>query len=399
VADTYLTLDLESGFARIKQSTDSGPAEAGRLVAVNASGVIDSSLISVSGGVGSGDAVSLRGTTIASGLAPASGQALVWDGTQWLASGITASGVASDVALSDSNPSDLGVVAAGTSDEASRADHVHAMPDASDVGAEPALGNPGVDGYVLSSTAAGVRSWVEMSGAGSGDATSIQGRDVVDTAPSDGQVLAWNDTASAWGPVTMSGVAASGSGGFSVVGSGLVPAKSAVSSFTPTFGGTSSNGSFSYSSNEGEWYILGDKVYFWLDIRATSKSSNPSSYLLIRCPGLPEPASNAECLIVPSYANFDYNGGHVEFWPTTNGSDTVIMPRAAGDGQYAVITNYQSDMGCTLAGWYRVDSGQFAEILTLDSPPTVTGSRGGNAALASLLTALENLGLIVDSTT
>ena len=30
---------------------------------------------------------------------------------------------------------------------------------------------------------------------------------------------------------------------------------------------------------------------------------------------------------------------------------------------------------------------------------TVTGSRGGNAALASLLTALATLGLIVDSTT
>jgi len=28
---------------------------------------------------------------------------------------------------------------------------------------------------------------------------------------------------------------------------------------------------------------------------------------------------------------------------------------------------------------------------------TVTGSRGGNAALASLLTALETLGIIVDS--
>lgn len=31
--------------------------------------------------------------------------------------------------------------------------------------------------------------------------------------------------------------------------------------------------------------------------------------------------------------------------------------------------------------------------------PTVTGSRGGNAALASLLTALATLGLITDSTT
>lgn len=31
--------------------------------------------------------------------------------------------------------------------------------------------------------------------------------------------------------------------------------------------------------------------------------------------------------------------------------------------------------------------------------PTVTGSRGGNAALASLLTSLEGLGLLVDGTT
>jgi hypothetical protein len=31
--------------------------------------------------------------------------------------------------------------------------------------------------------------------------------------------------------------------------------------------------------------------------------------------------------------------------------------------------------------------------------PTVTGSRGGNAALASLLTQLAAMGLIVDSTT
>lgn len=33
------------------------------------------------------------------------------------------------------------------------------------------------------------------------------------------------------------------------------------------------------------------------------------------------------------------------------------------------------------------------------SPPTVTGSRGGNAALASLLTKLALLGIIVDGTT
>jgi hypothetical protein len=33
------------------------------------------------------------------------------------------------------------------------------------------------------------------------------------------------------------------------------------------------------------------------------------------------------------------------------------------------------------------------------SRPTVSGSRGGNAALASLLTALSTYGLVTDSTT
>lgn len=34
-----------------------------------------------------------------------------------------------------------------------------------------------------------------------------------------------------------------------------------------------------------------------------------------------------------------------------------------------------------------------------DTQPTITGSRGGNAALASLLSELANLNLIVDATT
>lgn len=36
---------------------------------------------------------------------------------------------------------------------------------------------------------------------------------------------------------------------------------------------------------------------------------------------------------------------------------------------------------------------------TPTAKPTITGSRGGNAALASLLSALDTLGLVVDSTT
>lgn len=38
-------------------------------------------------------------------------------------------------------------------------------------------------------------------------------------------------------------------------------------------------------------------------------------------------------------------------------------------------------------------------IVTPTPPPSVSGSRGGNAALASLLTALAGLGVITDNTT
>lgn len=44
----------------------------------------------------------------------------------------------------------------------------------------------------------------------------------------------------------------------------------------------------------------------------------------------------------------------------------------------------------TKAGFYNT---------TPQTKQTVTGSRGGNAALASLLTALATVGLITDSTT
>jgi len=38
---------------------------------------------------------------------------------------------------------------------------------------EPALGNPGVDGYVLSSTATGVRSWLAPGGGGGSNHTIL----------------------------------------------------------------------------------------------------------------------------------------------------------------------------------------------------------------------------------
>jgi hypothetical protein len=61
----------------------------------------------------------------------------------------------------------LGVAGAGTGDLIAAnnlTDVANAATALSNLGGEPALGNPSADNYVLSSTAAGVRSWVAQSG-------------------------------------------------------------------------------------------------------------------------------------------------------------------------------------------------------------------------------------------
>jgi hypothetical protein len=55
----------------------------------------------------------------------------------------------------------------GVDAHATRTDNPHAVT-AAQAGAEPDLGNPAADGYVLSSSAAGVRAWVPDSGGGGG---------------------------------------------------------------------------------------------------------------------------------------------------------------------------------------------------------------------------------------
>ena len=62
---------------------------------------------------------------------------------------------------SDDLPQPLGTAAAGVAAEYSRGDHVHGMPDASDVGAEPYAGVPAQTSF-WRSTAAGVRAWVQL---------------------------------------------------------------------------------------------------------------------------------------------------------------------------------------------------------------------------------------------
>jgi hypothetical protein len=50
-----------------------------------------------------------------------------------------------------------------------------------------------------------IRALVAGSGGGSGDATSLQGRAIATTAPTAGQVLAWNATTSKWEPTSING--------------------------------------------------------------------------------------------------------------------------------------------------------------------------------------------------
>jgi hypothetical protein len=75
--------------------------------------------------------------------------------------------------------------------------------------------------YSITSTAGGTITFVEApvagelisiralvagsGGGGSGDATSLQGRAIATTAPTSGQVLAWNATASQWQPTSLNG--------------------------------------------------------------------------------------------------------------------------------------------------------------------------------------------------
>jgi hypothetical protein len=77
------------------------------------------------------------------------------------------------------------------------------------------------------------------------------------------------------------------------------------------------------------------------------------------------------------------------------------------EGTFAIASRYYSSGHQTKIGTTRTDVvltiGQSNKLGFFDttpiSKPTVSGSRGGNAALASLCTALAGLGLITDSTT
>lgn len=64
---------------------------------------------------------------------------------------------------------------------------------------------------------------------------------------------------------------------------------------------------------------------------------------------------------------------------------------AAGSTYALAVTVAQAAAGITLAGTPALGQPQ--------AKPTITGAKGGNAALGSLLSALASLGIVTDSTT
>jgi hypothetical protein len=118
-----------------------------------------------------------------------------------------------------------------------------------------------------------------------------------------------------------------------------------------------------------------------LDVLNTITATGPGGLNLIGALGAP-----AASMILNNNAD---GGGHAQiklgasgsvFAVTNSSGDNVLLMGGSGD------VNLQGGLG--LFGTPAVSS-----------KPSVTGSRGGNPALASLLTALASYGLVTDSTT
>ena len=95
------------------------------------------------------------------------------------------------------------------------------------------------------------------------------------------------------------------------------------------------------------------------------------------------------------------NSAGINVTDTTTGGVNILGSGAGGvtiTGSVGNGLNLSGGGGGIFIGTSSFDDvGFFGQ--TPANRPTVTGSRGGNAALASLLTALATLGLIVDSST
>lgn len=88
--------------------------------------------------------------------------------------------------------------------------------------------------------------------------------------------------------------------------------------------------------------------------------------------------------------------------PATDGVGYVASGAIGTGSNWVPFTDGTQDLGISSRKWRYLQltgSVGFFGASVLPSKPAVTGSRGGNAALASLLTVLASYGMITDSTT
>jgi len=191
-------------------------------------------------------------------------------------------------------PQALGTAAAGTAQSYSRADHVHAMPSAGDVGAIPtsqlaslattaqvAAITPASIGAIPTSAQSGFATLTGghlttsqtpalggditlAAGAVSAQVVALQGSAVAATAPASGQVLAWNGTQ--WAPATASTGGGGGANGLTYYLRQDIAADAPTTNLPGTpkqLGRTGSASATSLTSGtltSGTWTLLGGYV-------------------------------------------------------------------------------------------------------------------------------------------
>ena len=134
---------------------------------------------------------------------PDADDVLAWDGVTWTPATLTALGAPG---LSNATPADLGTAAPGVSTEASRADHVHDLPTAADVGAAASLHvHSGAD--ITSGTVSTARL-----GTGAANATTFLRGDQTWAAPAGGGVETVPYRASNYYGPSLGDIITSGSG-------------------------------------------------------------------------------------------------------------------------------------------------------------------------------------------
>jgi hypothetical protein len=215
-------------------------------------------------------------------------------------------------------------------------------------GAEPALGNPAANGDVLSSTTAGVRSWITPAGSGALDDLT----DVTITTPADDDVLTYNSASSAWvnqapasgltNPMTTADdVIIGGTSGtparlakggnntvLGVDGSGVLAYKADPTGGSGATIGSGTTASRPAAGNAGDLYLPTDAIIFWRDDGAAWQPFGPVAPLTA-----PPAAAGWTAVNAGSATLTDVNSGLL-FADTGNDINTAAYVRSLPAAPY-----------------------------------------------------------------